>query len=162
MPTVASQASTLSKFPTNLDTFETYIDGRDTDSAINADIFNKLLASIYNCESYGQNIARVVTPNNNDLKILRLSFVVVTSAADTIFRFALRLTNQQISFFGNNVFKSSNILLASAVRYSGGDQYRATLRPILPDTLEVFVDNIDTSSNVTAGTYYMSILIIGT
>jgi hypothetical protein len=164
MAKIIDQLDNLTDFPSAVDTFTNYRDGEGQSSCISATIVNKLEGALYRTQEYGQRVVRVQESASvtGDRKRLAVHATLTLAATVKFYEYDLVLSAEQVRFLGNSPFRPGNMLLVSVARTdAGGVSYRGVATPVGNDTLRIYLDNLDTSGSLTAGTYHLSVTILG-
>lgn len=166
MALITELLAQYTQFPLRLDTFLPAIDGQSRASATSAEFVNRLEAMVQALESYCQYQVRVVESASvaGDRILLQLSqtaYLDCGAGGKDQLAWELQLQPEQVKLLGGDPFRKGNLILASVHREDAASHYRAAVRPLPPDRIELTIDDLDTSQKITTGTYRVNLTLIG-
>lgn len=158
-------ASTLSQFPTEPDTWGFYYDTPEASSALNANIFNKIMAALHRTQTHAQYVPRFIHAGGGGESRSLVTYqqtLTVGNSQERVMR-TVTLDARTLSLLGNQPWRAGNLIFASCRPESttSNDAMRATVRPLSDTQVEVTLDRANRSQQVAAGTYRLSLTFMG-
>lgn len=154
--------STLSGFPTTLDTFQPWSEGSGVNANFTADRVNKIEAALYQAQRHTQQVVQVVS-NPEDRRRLILSSNLVTLAVSGSISLSLTLSAVQQQFLGYQAWRQGNMVFADCYNKEGIVAVFTDIKLTDPATITVFARTLDYQNGTTvpAGTYQFKVTILG-
>lgn len=164
--------STLSTYPSTVDTFTRYQDAPhpDTDDeqfVPKAEIFNKIEAAIYRTQTHVQTTPRIVQGGGagEDRFLTHYSESFTLSAERNGVVREITLPSRLVSLLHGDPFQSGNMLYGSCYTLTGNEADQVACRvwfePVPPSTLRVYIDHLDPSRPLPARTYQLRVTFLG-
>lgn len=161
MPLIS--ATSYSAFPNRLDTFPTWRDSQGADSAISAEIWNKIMHALLQVERHSQKIVRT-TGNRGDgstrKRVVKTRVVTVGSPAEFIDT-TVQLTAAQFAFLGSQLFRFGTYILADVIQLDAAGQFVAEVSAAAVDTVTVRFRAAQIGTNVPAGDFLVQVTVMG-
>lgn len=159
MALISDGSNTRSVFPNNLDSFTNRADGVSINNVIDAEIWNKINTAILRCQEHTQKVVHYVSDGSRKRLILQAQSVVASTPSLLLTTFTLNAA--QMTFLGNDLTRPGNFFIASTYKYAGNEAYYTTVGFTDPNRVIVRTRRIPPSSDLTAGTYFVRLTILG-
>jgi hypothetical protein len=163
MPDITDVLDDYTTFPQSSDTWTTWKNGQQKENCTNAESVNKIEAVIERAQDYNRQTVGVVETGSvtGDRKLLKLHLNVVLTTTKNFHTYDLIFSAEQLRYLGNDLVRAGNIVMVSVMRRDGTGQYRGSFIPLNSTTLRLRLDTLDNNGSLSAGTYVVSVTVIG-